>query len=295
MRSLRSRLLRATVCVASMITPIISPLTILPPIGALELALSQPPALAQGIPVIDIDSIAEQIKELFQELQSYLTQLDQWWTQNMQWLTQIKQYTTEAEQYLQILFMVNNFIHEPNIGTIMSLLNMAGLNIDLPINPYAIMSLANGYSSWGSGSGNVLNTLQGSLSGLNSLVSTVHTNDNLYTCTSDSWFCDMQKSQSFGYSGSKAMLGNLMQDAQKHLDALNTIRSQLNTTSDPKTVADIQAQLAVEQAWLLNTLIQVNAVNGLSATQHNVTQQQGDEKLSNDIDSFVAACPNCGG
>ena len=72
-------------------------------------------------------------KQLAQDAKSYLVQ-----AQSL--ATQAQQYAAEIEQ-------LNGFIHDPSLGAAMGIMNQQGLGNSLPINPMAVASLTNGYSS----------------------------------------------------------------------------------------------------------------------------------------------------
>ena len=98
------------------------------------------------LPVIDVQSI-------YQQIQSYVTQVKQWVQEQLSYTTQLQQLAHELQTDLSTAMLVANFIHDPSLGALMGLMGMTGLTNDLPINPSALQGLLSGYGGMSGMSG----------------------------------------------------------------------------------------------------------------------------------------------
>lgn len=235
------------------------------------LVITQAPAHAD-LPVIDITSIIDQLKAYYQQVQQYTTQLQQ--------LQQEVQTATSA------LTMANNFVRDPSLGSAMGLMSVAGINLDLPINPWAVQSLTSGYGGMNSISG-----LTGKLSTLGSVVNTSYDNNHIYTCTDNNFACTQSNQNGYGSSGTQGMLTQLYQGIVDHNTVLNGLRAQLNSIQDPASREAAIGQAIIEDAWATSQGAQVNTVNGLAAIQTRINQQAMDEAMRQSGKQYVQAVP----
>lgn len=104
------------------------------------------------IPVIDTAALAQWATSLFDDARAYALQLQQYLTEvktyigdQLSWVTQASQYATQLQQYANELQMFISFVHNPSLGAAMGLLSAAGLGNTLPVNPYAVVGLVNGF------------------------------------------------------------------------------------------------------------------------------------------------------
>ena len=124
------------------------------------------------LPVIDTAALGEWATSLFNDAKAYALQLQQYATEvktyigdELSWATQAQQYATQLQQYANELQMFISFVHNPSLGTAMGLLSAAGLSNGLPINPYAVLGLVNGFE-YGQGGIPEISGIMSSLSGL---------------------------------------------------------------------------------------------------------------------------------
>jgi hypothetical protein len=221
--------------------------------------------------VIDVAAIAQAVKDYAIQLQ--------------QLATEVKELEEDIQMVANLTMMVENFIHYPALGTATGLMNMAGLDLSLPVDPYAVQNLLTGYSGVHSIAG-----LTGKLGSLSGLIPGSYDRDHLYSCTDDSFACAQSQRRANAYAGYKGTLSNLYSDLVEHNAVLNGLRTDMNA-KDPKTVMDATGQAALENAWATEHLAQVQTVNGLAQAQFWIDQQQADEKYRMDADAFLAAVP----
>lgn len=237
------------------------------------------------LPVIDITAIADAVKAYAVQIQQLATEIKTWVTENLSWLTELKELEEDIQTVANLAMMVENFIHYPSLGTAMGLMNMAGLDLSLPVDPYAVQNLLTGYSGVHSITG-----LTGKLSSLGSLIPGSYDRDHLYSCTDDSFTCAQSQRRANAYAGYKGTLGKLYSDLVEHNPVLDGLRTDMNA-KDPKTVLDATGQATLENAWATEHLAQIQTVNGLAQAQQWIDQQQADEKIRMDSDAFLAAMP----
>jgi hypothetical protein len=226
-------------------------------------------AHAQGVTVNDPTSLIEQVKSLAQEAKGYLLQAQQYSTQ----LTQLQQ---QVEEY-------QAFVHDPSLGAAGMLMNQAGLGNDLPVNPMALASLTNGYGSLTSLSG-----VLGHLSQLNGLVNTNFATNHVYSPTDGSWNSQQLNANGNAIAGTQGAAQAAYEDLRNHLPVIQALRDRLATATNPKDVADAQAQLQAETAWTGNLQSEVSVIQVNAQAQADSRVQRDNESLDAGIDSFLA-------
>jgi conjugal transfer/entry exclusion protein len=246
------------------------------------------------LPVIDfaalgewVQSIAADAKAYALQLQQYLTQVKQYVGEELSWVTQASQYATQLQQYANELQMYLNFVHNPNLGTAMGLLSSAGLGSSLPVNPYAVLGLVNGLE-YGQGGLPEISGILGSLSGL---VSRSYATAHVYTPTDGSWASQETIARANGIAGEQGAAQATYTDLRTHQAALQALRDHLATASSPKDVQDTQAQIELETTWTTNEAAQLAAIDATYQAQSDSVVQRENEKLSEDIATFVASAP----
>jgi len=226
-------------------------------------------AQAQGVPVIDAASVLQEAKTTLQEAKNYLLQAQQY-------ATQVQQYATEVQQYMA-------FVHDPNLGAAMGLMNQAGLSNDLPINPMAVQSLTSGYNSLSSLSG-----ILGKLSQLNGLVNSSFANNHVYSPTDGSWNSQQLIANGNSIAGAQGAAQAAYQDLRSHLPVIQALRDRLATATTPKDVQDAQAQLQAETLWTTNLQSELQAVSFNYEVERHSREQRDNESLDSGIDSFLS-------
>jgi hypothetical protein len=197
-------------------------------------------------------------KQVVEEIKNGLTQLKQ-----LQ--TELQSLQADLQLVEQFTFLTENFVHNPNLGTVMGLLNALGLQNELPLNPFAVQALLSGYGGMGG-----LNGVVGKLSNLGNLVNGSFSADHLFDCTDSSFACQQAKTTAAANAGYKGIASQLYSDLTNHMTSLAGLRTTLLGASDPKMVADATAQIALEHTWVSNTAAQLQAVTAIAQAQQRV-------------------------
>jgi hypothetical protein len=225
------------------------------------LAALSSPASAQ-ITVVDPASILQQVKSYVQEIKDYALQ-------TQQYVTQAQQYQQEVEQYIA-------FVHDPNLGAAMGLMNQAGLSNSLPINPMALQSLVSGNAS-----------PVGMLGALGSLANTSYGANHVYSPTDQSWNSQQLIANGNGISNTQGAADAAYQNLRDHMPIIQALRDKLVLARTPKDVADAQAELEAETLWTQSMHAQMAAVEVNYRTQMDARRQRDDESLEQGIDAFI--------
>ena len=137
--------------------------------------------------------------------------------------------------------------------------------------------------------------LTGKLTSLGSLINGSYTADRLYTCQDGSFACASQQQSAASAAAYKGAVGQIYQDMAAHQPVLQLIRERLATATTTKDVADAQAQIAVENAWVNNQQGQLQSIIALAQAQRGVREDQQNERITQDINAVIAAAPKRGG
>ena len=183
--------------------------------------------------------------------------------------------------------MFQNWVHNLSLGAAMGLLNIVGLGNSLPVNAYAALNLVNGRSYGASG----LPEISGVLSSLSSLTAGAYSANHVYTPTDASWASQELISNANSIAGEQGAAQAAYTDLQAHAAALQALREHLATASSPKDVQDTQAQIELETTWSTNEAAQLTAINAAYAAQRDALAQRDNEKMNQDITSFIASAP----
>ncbi len=165
--------------------------------SAVCVLLTVAPTRAQ-IAVTDGAVLIQSVKSAFQDLKAYATQLQQ------------------LQQQIQSVMWAANtfeaFVQNPNIGAAMSLMQMAGIENPLPVNPYAVLALSSGYGAGGLGS------ITSRLGSLNGLFTGAYERDRIYNCTDDSFACRSQTQRALSNSGIKGMTSEIYSQLSRGIE-----------------------------------------------------------------------------
>lgn len=252
--------------------------------GALLLAVGS--SVRADVPVIDTAALSQWYQQIANDIKTYALQVQQWSTQNLSWLMQVQQYATQTQQYLTETEQLLAFVHNPNLGSAMALLNAIGLNSVLPINPYTVMGLIDGMSSF-----NGIYSLNGILGSLSSISGSFWTTNHVYTPTDGSWASQQIIDRANGIAGVQGAAGGATNDLATHATALQALRTRLETATNPKDVADIEAQIQLEMVWTQNEQARLSAIQAMYAAQTDALTQRDNERLAMDIENFVSSSP----
>jgi hypothetical protein len=240
-------------------------------------------AHAQGITVNDPASIIQQIRELEQAAQAYVLQ-------NAQYLQQIQQYANEVQQLAVLVETLEAWVHAPNLGAAMGLLNQAGLGTTMPVSPAAVMTLIGGFNGFGGGG---IPNLAGLAAALGNLSGTSYAANHVYSPTDGSWTSQQLIANGNGINAAQGTALASYQQLQAHEQNLQALRTLLTTLKDPKDVADTQAEISLESLWTQNQHASIAALQVTAQTEDAARVQRDNESLDKSIDAFLdqAAIP----
>jgi hypothetical protein len=237
------------------------------------------------VAVIDFTSIGNEIKAYTMQVQQEALQLKQYATEQLAWTVQVKQYATEAQTLETEATQLEAFVHAPNLGAAMGLLNQAGLGNSLPVSPYAVEGLVSGVHYGGGG----LPQIQGVLNSLSGFSSSAYATNHVYTPIDGSWASKETIANANSIAGMQGAAQAAVSDYRAHEAALQALEARLQTARTPKDVQDIQAQIAVQQQWIANESGQMQAVNIAYQAQRDSMAQRGHEAVTRSYDDFLKA------
>ena len=187
------------------------------------------------------------------------------------------------QQYQQLMQTYQAISHLPQ-----NALNQVGreLNVNqfrnaLPSQSSALGAVMNGS---GLGTGNLGAAAQGYLN-----------QNRIYAPTAqDFQSLEMQRNAN-SVAGSQAMASELYQSAANRVSALQGIESQLASAPDAKAVADIQARVATEQAYIQAQQVQAQSIAMWQASQERNQSQRALEERRRQIDDLIEQAKAHGG
>jgi len=207
---------------------------------------------AQGIPVTDQAAIAKQIESIAQ-LKSQLDALNQ----------QI----TQAQQLYGSLNKITN------MADVASMLNDSSIRKALPQDFNAIESLFTG-----SGSGVFGDSAAKFLEG------------NSTYCTNANDFYAQELSRIQNKNAGQMSLGQQIYDAAtKRIDGIDELRQKISSAADAKDIADLQARLQAESAFLQTDVLRMQGLQMVQQAQVQVDDQRKAEDWRQRMDSMGAA------
>jgi type IV secretion system protein VirB5 len=228
------------------------------------------PAPAHALIVVeDPASILQQVKAYYQDIKSYALA-----AQSL--TTQVQQLATEIEQF-------NAFVHDPTLGAAMAIMNQAGLGNSLPGNPYALQSLTSGYGG-----------LMGKLGALGNLTNGTYAQNHVYSPTDNGFASQQLIANGNAIAGTQGAAQAVYADMRSHMPVLQALRDRLATARTPKDVADAQAEVDVETAWIHSTNAQLAALQINYSAQRDAQVQRENEAMDQGIDDFLAQAKAAG-
>jgi type IV secretion system protein VirB5 len=211
----------------------------------------------------------------FQQIQDYVQQLKGYVLESQKYATQLQQYSQEVRLYV-------SFVHDPSLGAAAGLIARSGYGDSLPVNPYAVQSLATGYGSMDS-----LQGIIGKLSVLGSMMGNSYSTNHVYSPADGSWNSEQLISNGNSIAGMQGTALATYNDLEQHRATLSALRDRLNTAQTPKDVQDAQASIEAEQAYMGRVQTQLQAIQVAYSTQRDARIQRDDEVLTRDIDLFL--------
>jgi len=221
---------------------------------AAALILSTSPADAQGIPVIDQAAIAKQIESIIQ-LKSQLDALNR-----------------QIQQAQQLYGSLNKLT---NMADIAGVLNDPSIRKALPEDFSTIERLLKG-----SGSGALGDAASRFLS------------DNSTYKTSANDFYAQELSRVQNRNAGQMSLGQQIYDAAtKRIDGIDQLRQQISSASDAKDIADLQARLQAETAFLQTDVLRMQGLQMVQQAERQIDEQRKAEDWRKRMDAMGATLP----
>jgi type IV secretion system protein VirB5 len=209
-------------------------------------------AYAQGIPVIDQSAIAKQIESIAQ-LKSQLDALNQ----------QI----TQAQQLYGSLNKITN------MADVASLLNDSAIRKALPQDFNAIENLFKGSGSGVFG---------------DSASKFLESNSTYRTSANDFYAQELSRVQN--QNAGQMSLGQQIYDtATKRINGIDELRQKISSAADAKDIADLQARLQAETAFLQTDVLRMQGLQMVQQAQVQVDEQRKAEDWRQRMDTMGAA------
>ncbi|UIJ90175.1 P-type DNA transfer protein VirB5 (plasmid) [Rhizobium leguminosarum] len=207
---------------------------------------------AQGIPVIDETAIAKQIESITQ-LKSQLDTLNQ-----------------QLQQAQQLYASLNKVT---NMADVAGLLNDPSIRKALPQDFNAIEGLLKG-----NGTGVLGNSASKFL------------DDNSTYRTSANDFYAQELARAQNQNAGQMSLGQQIYDAAtKRIDGIDQLRQQISAAADAKDIADLQARLQAETAFLQTDVLRMQALQMVQQAQVQVDDQRKAEDWRKRLDAMGEA------
>ena len=209
-------------------------------------------AAGQGIPVIDQTAILKHIESIAQ-LKSQLDALHQ-----------------QIEQAQQLYGSLNKLT---DMADVASALNDPAIRKALPSDFAAIEDLLKGNGSGVFGQ-SALKFLEG--------------NSSYRTDADDFYAKELSRIQN--QNAGLMSLGQQIYDAAtKRIDGIDELREKISSASDAKEIADLQARLQAEQAFLQTDVLRMEGLQMVQRAQAQVDEQRKAEDWRQRMDSMKAA------
>ncbi len=209
-------------------------------------------AAGQGIPVIDQTAIAKQIESIAQ-LKNQLDALNQ-----------------QIEQAQQLYGSLNKLT---DMADVASVLNDPAIRQALPTDFSAIEGLFNG-----NGTGVFADSSSKFL----------ESNSTYRTSADDFYAQELSRIQN--KNAGQMSLGQQNYDAAtKRIDGIDELREKISTASDAKEIADLQARLQAEQAFLQTDVLRMEGLRMVQQAQVQVDEQRKAEDWRQRMDAMGEA------
>ncbi|AWI62360.1 P-type DNA transfer protein VirB5 [Sinorhizobium fredii] len=216
------------------------------------LILSASGAAGQGIPVIDQTAIAKHI-ETIAELKSQLDALNQ-----------------QIEQAQQLYGSLNKLT---DMADVASVLNDPAIRKALPADFSAIEGLfkANGTGVFADSASKFLE------------------GNTTYRTSADDFYAQ-ELSRIQNKNAGQMSLGQQVYDtATKRIDGIDQLREKISSASDAKDIADLQARLLAETAFLQTDMLRMEGLRMVQQAQVQVDEQRKAEDWRQRMDAIKAA------
>lgn len=219
---------------------------------AAALVLSAGTATGQGIPVIDQTAIAKAIESIAQ-LKAQLDALNQ-----------------QIEQAQQLYGSLNKLTDMADVAAV---LNDPAVRKALPPDFNAIEGLFTGNDTgvFGDSASKFLQ------------------NNSTYRTSADDFYAQ-ELSRIQNQNAGQMSLGQQIYDAAtKRIDGIDQLREKISTAGDAKDIADLQARLQAEQAFLQTDVLRMQGLQMVQQAQAQVDDQRKAEDWRQRMDAIKAA------
>ncbi|WP_324764634.1 P-type DNA transfer protein VirB5 (plasmid) [Sinorhizobium meliloti] len=219
---------------------------------ASALVFSASGAAGQGIPVIDQTAVAKHI-ETIAELKSQLESLNQ-----------------QIEQAQQLYGSLNKLT---GMADVASVLNDPAIRKALPADFSTIEGLFKGNSTGVFGDS----------------ASKFFERNTTYRANADDFYAQ-ELSRIQNKNAGQMSLGQQIYDAAtKRINGIDELREKISTASDAKDIADLQARLQAEQAFLQTDVLRMEGLRMVQQAQAQVDEQRKAEDWRQRMDAMGAA------
>lgn len=213
-----------------------------------------------GIPVLDAANLAEAIMEV---------------------LAWVEQYGQMAEEIMQLEQQYNQAVQQYDSLTgsrgLGDILNNQALQGVVPAN------LSSTYSSINSGG----------YSGLSSSAKSLRDSTKIYNCEDrtgdDQIGCQAMLNQN---SQTQANLNNALDLVQQRTNQIQSLQSQINSTSDPKAIAELQARIQSENTQVSNDSNRIALMKATADAQQQAAEQANRERSIKSLTSGTRTFSN---
>ena len=207
--------------------------------AAVLITLGATHARAQGIPVIDVANLVQTVQQVIHDITKINNQIQQ-----------IRQLQTQIESINGIR----------NLGDVF---NNPLLRNYIPAEAFTYLNAVNtsGYS------------------GLNATARVLRDVGMIYNCmdlTADARTqCQAALAQPYQHKG---LLQDAMQTAAGRLTQIQSLMTQINATTDQKSVLEIQARIGAENALLAHEMSQVQMLQGMADSEERIARSRERER-----------------
>jgi type IV secretion system protein VirB5 len=200
---------------------------------------------------------------------------------------QVKQLTQQLsviqQQYQQLMQTYQAIAHLPQsaVNQLGQQLNVSQFRNALPSQSSILGAAMNGTSL---GSGGFGSAAKGYLA-----------DNSIYAPTGSDFQAKEMQRNATSVAGTQAMASELYQSAADRVAALQGIESQLANAPDTKAVADIQARVATEQAYIQAQQVQAQSLAMWQSSQERNQGQRAQEERRRQVDNLIEDAKAHGG
>jgi len=206
---------------------------------AVLIAIGANQARAQGIPVIDTANLVQTIQQVINDITAI---------------------NNQVQQISQLQGQLDSINGIRNLGTVF---NNASLMNYVPAESYTLLNAVSnsGYA------------------GLNATAKALRDTGMVYNCMelsgTDRTRCQASLAQPYQHKG---LLQDAMKSASGRLNQIQALMGQINSTSDQKSVQEIQARIGAENALLAHEMSQLQMLQGMADSEERIARSRERER-----------------